>query len=113
MQTQQEWNDTIESRNNLISNIKDTASKLDNGEIEDADDDENHHQALSIDTITVKTILLTCGGPSIGINLHFNDLNEVIKGEYWSTEHTGGNTVTCELRDDDLESIMQVYGLEY
>lgn len=113
MQTQKEWENTVDSRNTLINYIKKTVKKLNDGSIEEAEDDNNHHQALSIDTKTVKTILLTCGGPSVGIDLTFNEYNEVIKGEYWSTEHTGGNTVTVEIWEEDLEAIMQVYGLEY
>lgn len=105
--SQEEYNATIARRNAFTKEIA-TLSQMDR---EEAEQHEDHREALSIDIQKQYTILLTCGGPSEGVDLYFNEYNELLRGEFWSTYETQGETVRTDLTNEQAQAIADYYNV--
>jgi hypothetical protein len=84
-------------------------------ELQAGDDDSgaldelpNPDAVLSVDVHTTATVLLTCGGPTIGVDFVFSagqERPEFLRATYWTTDTPDSTTERIELTDDEAETI--------
>lgn len=67
---------------------------------------------LEISTLTVKKVLLGCGGPTEYIEITFDSECHAISGEYTNTSIEGGYKLTYSLSFDEIQTIVDRYCLD-
>jgi hypothetical protein len=76
-------------------------------ESEEPESNEDYREPLSIDTETVKKILLSWGGPEDGFKLYFSAEKELLRGVYYRADW--GEYKESDLSDDEAQTVYDYY----
>lgn len=89
-----------------IEEINKWRSKEENQD-KDLLDNENYRDPLCVDTLIVKKIVLSTGGPEDGFKLYFNEEKELLYGYYYRADW--GAYQESQLSSDEAELIYDFY----
>ena len=100
--------EVAQGRIDLVKNIESLCK------LEEPEKDENYREPYAIDTKVVKKILLSGGGPSDGIKLYFDVIDEkghkdleLSHGVYWRSDW--GEYKESELSEREAQAVYDFY----